>query len=674
MSTRYPHLLAPLNLGFTTLRNRVLMGSMHTGLEEARGGFARMAEFYGERARGEVGLIVTGGIAPNRSGWVAPFSAKLNTRREARRHRVIPEAVHREGGKICLQILHAGRYGYHPLAVAPSSIKAPISRFKPWKLSARGIRRTIRAFGRTAALAREAGYDGVEIMGSEGYLINQFIARRTNHRTDDWGGPYENRMRFPLAVLREVRKQAGDDFILIYRLSMLDLVEGGSTWEEVRKLALAVEAAGVDMINTGIGWHEARVPTIATMVPRGAFSWVTRRLMGEVDVPLITSNRINTPELAEEILANGHADLISMARPFLADPDFVKKARVAKAHLINTCIACNQACLDHIFEQKTATCLVNPRAGRESLLNFRPAARPQQLVVVGGGPAGMAFSAYAAGRGHRVVLLEAEAVLGGQFNMARKIPGKEEFAETLRYFREELHRLGVELHLGRRATAAEIIARQPDRVILATGVLPRRLALPGIDHPKVLTYVDVLRGNARVGSSVAIIGAGGIGFDVAEFLSHPPADPAEGVNEFLQRWGVDPQYRQAGGLRAPAAEASPRTIYLLRRSTGKWGRSLGKTTGWIHRASLKNRGVRMIAGVSYRRIDDEGLHIEVDGEERVLAVDQVVICAGQESEQRLAAPLRAAGLQVDLIGGADVAVELDAQRAIAQAAELAARI
>ncbi len=674
MHEHYPKLFTPLDLGFTTLPNRVLMGSMHTGLEESGKGFSRLAAFYAERARGEAGLIVTGGIAPNRAGWVAPFSAKLTSSREAKKHRQITRAVQAEGGKICLQILHAGRYGYHPLAVAPSRIKSPISPFTPWKLSRRGIERTIRAFERTARLSREAGYDGVEIMGSEGYLINQFIATRTNRRTDAWGGSYENRIRFPLEIVERVREATGPDFILIYRLSMLDLVEGGSSWAEVVRLAKAVEKAGATIINTGIGWHEARVPTIATLVPRGAFTWVTRKLMGEVDLPLITSNRINTPEVAERILAEGHADMVSLARPFLADPDFVRKARENKPHRINTCIACNQACLDHVFENKPASCLVNPRAGRETVLNFPPARNPRKIAVVGAGPAGMAFSCYAAQGGHEVVLFEAEDRLGGQFNMAQRIPGKEEFAETLRYFGHELSRLQVDVRLNTRADADLLLEEGFDTVVLATGVLPRRISIPGIDHPKVLSYVEVLKHRAEVGKRVAIIGAGGIGYDVAEYLSHVPRASFPDLASFLDAWGIDPDMENPGGLKDPDPEPSSRQIFLLRRSKGKWGRTLGKTTGWIHRASLKKSGVERIAGVEYQRVDAAGLHIRVEGKDRLLDVDNVVICAGQEPCRELLKPLRAAGREVYLIGGADEARELDAQRAIEQAAKLAQKV
>lgn len=670
----YPHLLQPLDLGFTTLKNRVLMGSMHTGLEEEKNGYQRMATYYAERAKGQVGLIVTGGIAPNRAGWVAPFAAKLSTQAEARQHRIITEAVHSEGGKIAMQILHAGRYGYHPLAVAPSAIKSPISPFKPWALSNGGVKRTIKDYVRCAVLSREAGYDGVEIMGSEGYLINQFIVKKTNRRTDEWGGSYENRMRFPIEIVRQVRAAVGPDFIIIYRLSMLDLVPDGSTWEEIETLAHEIEKAGATIINTGIGWHEARVPTIATMVPRAGFSWVTQRLMGKVGIPLITTNRINNPEVAESVLAAGHADMVSMARPFLADPEFVTKAIENRADEINTCIACNQACLDHTFKRKVASCLVNPRACHETDLNYLPTSKKKKIAVVGAGPAGLAFSSVAAQRGHEVHLFDADAQIGGQFNLAKQIPGKEEFYETLRYFNKQLNIHGVNLHLGQKVKAQDLVPGAFDEIILATGVSPRALELPGVEHPKVLSYIDVLKHHQKTGQKVAIIGAGGIGFDVAEYLLKEEQEEGISVNAFMDEWGVDMNYQAQGGLKDPSLENPERTIYLLQRSKGKLGERLGKTTGWIHRSSLKKHQVHMLDSVQYLKVDDQGLHITIDDRPQVLEVDNVIICAGQEALRDLYEPLMSAGLSVHLVGGADEARELDAKRAIDQASRLAARI
>ncbi|MEM6631214.1 MAG: NADPH-dependent 2,4-dienoyl-CoA reductase [Bacteroidota bacterium] len=674
MSQAYPHLLSPLDLGFTTLKNRVLMGSMHTGLEEAKNGFHRMAAYFAERARGEVGLIVTGGVAPNRAGWVGPFAAKLTSKGEVRKHMQISEAVHAEGGKICLQILHSGRYGYHPFTVAPSAIRSPITPFKPKALSSKGIEKTIRDYAKCAALAREAGYDGVEIMGSEGYLINQFIAARTNHREDEWGGSYANRMRFPVEIVSRVREAVGKDFIIIYRLSMLDLVEGGSSWEEVVQLGKAIEAAGATIINTGIGWHEARIPTIATMVPRGGFSWVTQRMMGEVSIPLITTNRINTPELAEEIIAKGHADMVSMARPFLADADLVKKAIEGRSDEINTCIACNQACLDHTFSRKISSCLVNPRACHETELNYAPVERSKKIAVVGAGPAGLASATIAAERGHTVDLFEASSEIGGQFNMAKQIPGKEEFYETLRYFNKQIDLTGVKLHLNTWVSAQALIEGKYDEVILATGVNARKSGIPGEDHPKVLTYIDVLANKKPVGKEVAIIGAGGIGFDVAEYLSHEGESPSLDMNAFMKEWGVDKLYNEPGALANPEPHPAARNIYLLKRSKGKHGKNLGKTTGWIHRASLKMKRVNMISSATYDKIDDVGLHITVNDQPKVLPVDNVVICAGQEPLRELYSPLKEAGVSVYLVGGADEAKELDAKRAIDQAARLVAEL
>ncbi|HHG83728.1 MAG TPA: NADPH-dependent 2,4-dienoyl-CoA reductase [Bacteroidetes bacterium] len=675
MSHPYPHLFEPLDLGFTQIKNRIVMGSMHTGLEEAKEGFPRMATYFAERAKGGVGLIITGGVAPNMAGWTVPFGAKLTSSKEARKHSLITKAVHAAGGKICMQILHAGRYGYHPLNVAPSAIKAPIGMFKPWKLSDRGVDRTIRHFVRCADLAQEAGYDGVEIMGSEGYLINQFIAAKTNKRTDKWGGTYENRIRFAVEIVRQTREKVGKDFIIIYRLSMLDLVHDGSTWNEVELLAKKIEEAGASIINTGIGWHEARIPTIATMVPRGGFSWVTKRLMGKVNIPLITVNRINMPEKAEEILADGHGDMVCLARPFLADPEFPIKAKENRSDEINTCIACNQACLDHIFKRKISTCLVNPRACNETELNYLPTKVKKRIAVVGAGPAGLAASTIAAKRGHAVTLFDAAAEIGGQFNMAKRVPGKEEFYETLRYFARQIELQGVDLRLNTWADVDLLKAGGYDEVILATGVRPRTLSLPGIDHPKVLSYLDVLLHNKPVGQKVALIGAGGIGFDVAEFLGHSEGhSPSTNVAQFMETWGVDQEVEARGGLVKAKPVAAAREIFLLQRTAGKLGARLGKTTGWIHRSTLKNMQVKMIGGVEYQKIDDQGLHLLVSGKPELLEVDHVVVCAGQVVNRDLLAPLEAAGVKVHLIGGADVAAELDAKRAIDQGVRLAAEL
>jgi 2,4-dienoyl-CoA reductase (NADPH2) len=672
----FPHLLAPLDLGFTTLPNRVLMGSMHTGLEDRAEDFPKLAAYFAERARGAVGLMVTGGISPNAAGWTKPFAGTLSGRRHLARHRLVTGAVHAERGRICMQILHTGRYAYHPLAVAPSRLKAPISPFTPRELSAGGVERQVAAFVRCAVLAREAGYDGVEIMGSEGYFINQFLAARTNRRGDRWGGSWENRMRLPLEILGRTRAAVGPDFIVIFRLSMLDLVEGGSSWSEVVALARAVEREGATIINSGIGWHEARIPTIATMVPRAAFTWVTRRLKGEVSIPLVTSNRINDPAVAERVLAGGDADLVSMARPLLADPGFVAKAAANRADEINTCIACNQACLDLVFENEVATCLVNPRAGRELELVYRPAARARRVAVVGAGPAGLACASVAARRGHRVTLFEAAGDIGGQFNMAKRIPGKEEFHETLRYYGRELELAGVELRLGQIATVADLADGAFEEIVLATGVLPRVPAIPGLDHPKVLSYIDVLLQGRRVGRKVAIVGAGGIGFDVAEFLSHDDdhAPSSLDIPAFMDEWGIDMQLAARGGLKPEAPMTSPREIWLLQRRPTPPGRDLGKTTGWVHRLALKRRGVRMLAGVSYEGIHDRGISIQQDGQPRLLAVDHVVICAGQEPRRELVAGLEARGVRFQLIGGSKLAAELDARRAIDEGARLAAAL
>lgn len=666
--TAYPHLLAPLELpGGVVLPNRVLMGSMHVGLEEDFR-YHRMAAYFAARARGGVGLIVTGGIAPDWAGMAKPFAAKLSNRLEVRRHRTLTDAVHSEGGRIAMQILHTGRYAYQPLAVAPSRLKSPISWFTPRALSGRGVTRTIDHFVRCAVLAREAGYDGVEVMGSEGYLINQFIAPRTNKRTDGWGGSFDNRTRFPIEIVRRIREATGEDFIIVYRLSMLDLVEDGSTWDEVVALGKAIEGAGASILNTGIGWHEARVPTIATMVPRGAFTWITRRLREHVGIPVVTSNRINTPEVAEDILARGDADLVSLARPMLADPDFVAKAKAGHPERINTCIACNQACLDHVFKNQRASCLVNPLACHESERELTLAETPRTVAVVGAGPGGLSAAMYAAQRGHRVTLFEAGEHIGGQFRIARRIPGKDEFDETLRFFDVQLDLAGVERRLSTLAGLQELL--EFDHVILATGVKPRTPPIPGIDHPKVLSYLDVLAGGVEVGARVAIIGAGGIGFDVAEFLTHTGGHEPD-LDAFLDEWGIDRTHQARGGLKEPAPSASARHVFLCQRSEGKLGAKLGKTTGWIHRAQLQKRGVERLAGCTYERIDDDGLHITIDGASRVLDVDHVVICAGQVVNNPLAAPLQEKGKAVTVIGGALEAGELDAKRAIAQGLEAA---
>ena len=668
---RYPLLLQPLELGFATLKNRILMGSMHTGLEEEKNGFARMAAYFAARARGGVGLIVTGGVAPNRAGWVGPFSLRLAKASQVPDHLIITDAVHREDGKICMQILHAGRYGYHPLCVAPSSIKAPINRFKPRALSERAIQSTIGDFITCAALAQDAGYDGVEVMGSEGYLINEFIAGKTNLRQDQWGGSFSARIRFPLEIVRGIRKAVGEKFIIIYRLSMLDLVKGGSTWDEVVLLAKAIEQAGATMINTGIGWHEARIPTIATVVPRAAFTWVTQRLMGQVHIPLITTNRINMPTVAETVLAQGCADMISMARPFLADPDWVRKAAEGREDEINTCIGCNQACLDHIFSRKSATCLVNPRACRETLAPFVKTSAIKKVAVVGAGPAGLACSVTAAARGHQVTLFEAGSEIGGQFRLARMIPGKDEFTETLRYFQRQLLLHSVSLHLNTRATAEDLTAF--DEIVISTGVKPRSITIEGSEGKNVTLYPEVLTGKKRLGRRVAIIGAGGIGFDMATFLLHEHAGPST-VAAFMRQWGVDMDYSGEGGLIKEDVEPPARTIYLLQRKTSKPGARLGKTTGWIHRSILKKNGVKTLIGVEYQAVTAEGLIIRHGGRQLLLEVDDIVVCAGQVSERYLVDELDSLKRSYHLIGGALKAGELDAKRAIAEGTELADRL
>jgi 2,4-dienoyl-CoA reductase (NADPH2) len=671
----FPHLLAPLDLGFTTLRNRTLMGSMHTGLEEMPNGFERMAAFFAERARGGVGLIVTGGVGPNEEGSVRAGAAKLSTREEAEEHKVVTQAVHEAGGKICMQILHAGRYAYSPKLVAPSAIQAPINPFTPRALDEEGIEKQIRDFVNCASLAQLAGYDGVEVMGSEGYFINQFLVAHTNHRTDRWGGSYENRMRLPVEIVRRVREAVGPSFIIIYRLSMLDLIEGGSTWDEVVLLAKAIEKAGATLINTGIGWHEARIPTIATKVPRAAFTKVTARLRGQVAIPLVTTNRINTPEVAEQVLAEGDADMVSMARPFLADPDFVNKAAGDRSDTINTCIGCNQACLDHTFGGKLTSCLVNPRACHETELNYIPTASVKKIAVVGAGPAGLSAATVAAERGHQVTLFDSASEIGGQFNVAKRVPGKEEFYETLRYFRSKLDSTGVDVRLDTRVSARDLLDGGYDEIILATGIAPRTPDIPGIDHPMVIGYLDAILQRKPVGRRVAVIGAGGIGFDVSEFITHQGESTSLDREAFWKEWGIDLGLEARGGVEGvkPQPHAPARQVYLLQRKRSKVGNGLGKTTGWIHRTGLKNKHVQMLNAVEYLKVDDEGLHIRIaDGEPQILAVDTVIVCAGQDPLRELQGELEAAGARVHLIGGADVAAELDAKRAIDQGSRLAA--
>ena len=676
-SSPFPNLLTPLDLGFTQLKNRTLMGSMHVGLEEEKGGYDKLAAFYAARARGGVGLIVTGGIAPNIAGWVAPFAGRMSSNRHAKKHKVITDAVHAEGGKICMQILHSGRYGYHPLAVSASKIKSPITPFKPRELSSRGVKSTIKDYAKSALLAKQAGYDGVEIMGSEGYLINQFFCERTNRRQDEWGGSLENRARLAIETVKQTREKVGREFIIIYRLSMLDLVEGGAPWEEVVYLAKEIEKAGATLINTGIGWHEARVPTIATSVPRAAFTWITKKMKAEVSIPLITTNRINTPEVAESVLANGDADMVSMARPFLADPDFVAKAMRNQSDQINTCIACNQACLDHAFEQKRASCLVNPQACYETELIFKTVAAPKKLAVIGAGPAGLAFATYAAERGHEVHLFDQASEIGGQFNYAKQVPGKEEFYETLRYYLKRIEVTGVQLHLNTRVDAQILLDKAGDKsfdeVIMATGIKPRALSIEGADHPKVMSYIEVLRDHKPVGKKVAVVGAGGIGFDVSEYLVENE-NLSTDLDKWLDHWGIDKEYKQAGALKPQVQPHLDREVFLLQRKSTKVGKGLGKTTGWIHRSSLVNHKVQMINSVTYQKVDDQGLHILIGDKPKVLEVDNVIVCAGQEPLRELEEGLVQAGFKTHIIGGAFVASELDAKRAIRQGAELAAEI
>ena len=673
----YDKMLSPLDLGFTTLKNRVLMGSMHTNLEEIPGGFERAAVYYAERAKGQVGLIVTGGIAPNVEGSVGMGAAKLTNIEEADHHKKITKAVHAEGGKICMQILHSGRYAYHPKGVAPSAIQSPITPFKPRALETAEVWSTIEDYKNCAVLAQSAGYDGVEVMGSEGYFINEFLVKKTNHREDEWGGSYENRMKLPIEIVKSIRAAVGENFIIIYRLSMIDLVEDGSTWEEVVQLAKEIEKAGATIINTGIGWHEARIPTIGTVVPKGGFAWVTKKLMGEVSIPLIATNRINMPEIAEQILADGCADMVSMARPFLADPDLVLKAMENRSDEINTCIACNQACLDHTFNMKLSSCIVNPRACHETLLNYPTTQTRKKIAVVGAGPAGLAAATIAAERGHTVTLFEGSNKIGGQFNLAKVVPGKEEYGHTIRYYATMIKKHGVDLKLNHRVDEEELRNGNYDEIILATGVSPRQVDFEGADHPKVVNYVDVLSNKVKVGKRVAIVGAGGIGYDTAEYLTHDHdhITPSLDVESYMKEWGVDMDYSKGGSLaNSPLPTPSPREVYLLKRSGGKHGKGLGRTTGWIHRASLMMKGVKHLANVTYLKVDDHGFHISVNDEVQVLPVDHVVICAGQEPLRELYQGLIDAGQSVHLIGGADVAAQLDAKRAIKQASELVSMI
>ena len=669
----FPNLLKPLDLGFTTLRNRTLMGSMHTGLEETKDGYNKMAKFFGERAKGGVGLIVTGGVAPNWEGWVKPFAGRMSNESHSKKHRVVTDAVHNEDGKICMQILHAGRYAYHPFSVSASNIKSPITPFSPRALTNSGVLSTINDYANSAYLAKMAGYDGVEIMGSEGYLINQFIVKHTNNRTDQWGGDYENRIKFPIEIVRKTREKVGKDFIIIYRLSMIDLIHDGSTWEEVVLLAKEIEKAGATIINSGIGWHEARIPTIATMVPRAAFSWVTQKLKGEINIPICTSNRINMPDVAEQVIASGHADMVSMARPFLADGFWVQKAQENRVDEINTCIACNQACLDHTFKNKLASCLINPRACHETELEIKQSTKPKTLAVVGAGPAGLAFSTTAASRGHKVQLFEAASEIGGQFNMAKLIPGKEEFYETIRYFNKQIELTGVKLHLNTVFNNKILDNQQFDEVIIATGVVPRKLNIEGSNLPNVVSYIEALKGEKQIGKKVAVIGAGGIGFDVCEFLTHEGKSTTLDTQEWLKEWGIDPTNEVRGGIEGikPVKPHSSREVVMLQRTKGKVGEKLGKTTGWIHRTTLKNKGVKTISGVEYLKIDGDGLHILRDKMPEIIQCDTIVVCAGQISLKELESITQAKGIKTHVIGGAFEAGELDAKKAIDQAVRLA---
>lgn len=671
-NAHYPSLLQPLDLGFTELKNRVLMGSMHTGLEDREKKFPRLARYFAERAEGGVAISVTGGFSPNLEGSFYPGASKMSSSREVKRHRQVTGAVHEAGGKIALQLLHAGRYAYHPLSVAPNRIKSPITPFAPLALPGWGVKKQIRDFAAAAKLGQQAGYDGVEIMGSEGYFINQFLVEHTNRRTDEWGGSFANRMRLPVEIVKGVRAAVGPEFIIIYRLSMLDLIEKGSTWEEVVILGKAIEAAGATIINTGIGWHEARVPTIVTSVPRAAFAWVSEKFRNEVSIPVCTTNRINDPSVGEQIISSGQADMVSMARPLLADPDFVIKAAEGRADEINTCIACNQACLDHTFQAKEASCLVNPRACHETELNYEQAKTPKKVAVVGAGPAGLAAATVAAQCGHDVTLFEQADKIGGQFNMAKRVPGKEEFENTLRYYGRLLETTGVNVKLNTKATVAKL--KKFDEVLIATGVTPRSPSIEGLDHPKVLFYTDVLRNNAAVGKKVAVVGAGGIGFDIAEYITHEGESPTLNVLEWNKEWGVDTTFANRGGLMQKEPSPPAREVFLLQRKDESLGKRLGKTTGWVHRTTLRDKQVKMMGNCQYIKVDDEGFHITVGDEPMVLDVDNVIMCTGQESLRELLAPLEEAGVKAQLIGGADVASELDAKRAINQGSRVAAAL